>query len=510
MMIKKSGVRGHKSEVRRLRDIVFLATVFILFVFIGGTGDSFGFWPFTSPKKEVYIARVGDEIITKDEFLNKIDKLHKSSRVGRNLSEQTSFAMQDFGKFLNELIDNKLMIIEARNLGLDKEADFIMLMDNFALNLFLDKLRQEEILNKIKVEDKEIEDYYHEQLKKKEEEKKKAQEKADKERAEKEKTDSVKEDAKKDSDKKEDPPKMSADDREAIRRGFFNIKTKEREKEYFDKLRKKAKVKIDNEVLGALSRDKTELFGKDVANVNGESILGIDVLRELSSSKTQDEDAKKEILDKLVLYKLLDQEAMNRGYENDEQTKADIKKYKDPQLIEQFKKKAILPAVRVDENDILNYYKANQEKYRASDRVNLRIMHLTDEDEAKTILDDLKKGGDFSYLAREKSLDPSREKGGDIGWVETNQLSGDINKAIQGAKEGDILGPFSSEAGYAIMEFRGLEKGAYIPFGMVRSEIDTIVGRERFNGALNGYIKQLRETVAIEINQKELDKLQGK
>ena len=94
--------------------------------------------------------------------------------------------------------------------------------------------------------------------------------------------------------------------------------------------------------------------------------------------------------------------------------------------------------------------------------------------------------------------------------MEANQLSGDINKAIQGAKEGDILGPFSSEAGYAIIEFRGLEKGAYIPFDMVRSEIDTIVGRERFNGALNGYIKQLRETVTIEINQKELDKLQGK
>ncbi|MEK7841029.1 MAG: peptidylprolyl isomerase, partial [Deltaproteobacteria bacterium] len=177
---------------------------------------------------------------------------------------------------------------------------------------------------------------------------------------------------------------------------------------------------------------------------------------------------------------------------------------------EQFKKKAILPAIKVDENDILDYYKANQENYRGSDRVNLRVMHLRDEDEAKTILDDLKKGGDFSYLAREKSLDPSREKGGDIGWVETNQLSGDINKAIQVAKEGDILGPFSSEAGYSIIEFRGLERGAYIPFDRVRSEIDTIVGRERFNAALNGYIKQLRETVAIEINQKELDKLQGK
>ncbi|MEK7841062.1 MAG: SurA N-terminal domain-containing protein, partial [Deltaproteobacteria bacterium] len=120
MMIKKSGVRSQKSEVRRLRDIVFLITVFIFFIFIGGTGDSFGFWPFTSLKKEVYIAKVVDEIITKDEFLNEINKLHKSSRAGNALSEQSSFAMQDVGRFLNELIDNKLMTIEARNLGLDK------------------------------------------------------------------------------------------------------------------------------------------------------------------------------------------------------------------------------------------------------------------------------------------------------------------------------------------------------------------------------------------------------
>lgn len=509
MMIQKSGVRSQNSEVRRLRDIVFLITAFIFFVFIGVIGDSFGFWPFTPSKKEVYIARVGDEIITKDEFLDEINKLHKSSRAGKALSDQRSFVMQKFGKFLSELIDNKLMIIEARNLGLDKEADFIMNMDNYVLNLFLDKLRQEEILNKVKVEDKEIEEYYHEQLKKKEEEKRKAQEKADKEKAEKEKTDVVKEGAKKDSDKKEEPPKMSARDREAIRKGFFNIKAKEREKEYFNELRKKAKVKTDNEVLSALSRDKTELFGKDVANVNGESILGIDVLRELNASNSQGEDAKKEVLDKLVLYKLLDHESMNRGYENDEQIKAKIKKYKEPQLIEQFKKKAILPAVKVDENDILGYYKANQEKYRGYDKVNLRMIRLRDEDEAKTILDDLKKGGDFSYLAREKSVDPSSEKGGDIGWVETNQLSDDINKAIQVAKEGDILGPFP-ETGYAIIEFRGLEKGAYIPFDRVRSEIDTIVGKERFNVALNEYIKRLREIVPIEINQKELDKLQGK
>ena len=210
MIIKKSGVSSYKAEVRRLSDIIFLTTIFIFFIFIGWAGDSFGFWPFTS-KKDVYIAKVGDEIITKDEFLNEVSKLHRSSRAGKALSEQQSFAVQDFGKFLNELIENKLMAVEAKNLGLDKEADFIMDTDNFALNLFLDKLRQEEIFNKVKVEDKEIEDYYNEKLKKKEEEKKKAQEKADKEKAE------------KDSGKKEEPRKMSATDKESIRKSLFDI-----------------------------------------------------------------------------------------------------------------------------------------------------------------------------------------------------------------------------------------------------------------------------------------------
>ncbi|MBI5683275.1 MAG: peptidylprolyl isomerase, partial [Deltaproteobacteria bacterium] len=352
----------------------------------------------------------------------------------------------------------------------------------------------------------------------KEEEKKEAhkaadKEKVDKEKPEKEKVDASKEDTKKEadaSDKKEETSKMSARDREAIRKGFFDMKSRAREKEYFDELKKKAKVKIETEILNALSRDKTELFSKVVADVNGESILGIDVLRELNVSKTQDDDAKKNIIERLILYKILDQEAINRGYEDDEGIKSKTKKYMEQQLIEQFKRKAVLPAIKVDEADILGYYKVNQEKYKESDRVSLRMIHLMNEDEAKAIFDDIKKGGDFSYLAREKSVDPSRDKGGDIGWVPTNQISDDINKAIHEAKEGEILGPFPLQGGYAIIEFRGLEKGAYVPLDTVRNEIDMAIGREKFNATLNGYVKRLRETVPIEIDQKELDRMQGR
>ncbi|HLA51400.1 MAG TPA: peptidyl-prolyl cis-trans isomerase [Thermodesulfobacteriota bacterium] len=408
--------------------------------------------------------------------------------------------MQDFDKFLNELIDNKFMAMEAKNLGLDKEADFIMNMDNYALNLFLARLRQDEISNKIKVEDKEIENYYQEQLKKKEEEKKKAQEKIDKEKVEEEKTDAA----------KKEPQKISARDKEAIRKGLVNEKSRAREKEYFAAIREKAKVKIDNEALSALFPDKNELFGKVVAQVNGESIYGIDVLSNVNVSKAKDEEVKKEALDKLILYKILDQEVMSRGYGDEEDIKIKIKEYREQQLIDQFKRKAVLPAIKVEEKNILAYYDANKERYKESDRVRLKMIQVVDKEEARVIYDDLKKGADFSYLAREKSIDPSREGGGDIGWVSINQLLGDIKKAVEEAKEGALLGPFPLGTGYVIVEFRGIEKGAYIPLDKVRSEIDKEIGTERFNAALNGYIKRLRETVPVEINRKELDKMQGR
>ncbi|MBI3754390.1 MAG: peptidyl-prolyl cis-trans isomerase [Deltaproteobacteria bacterium] len=510
-MIQKSDIRSQKRRDKRLRNGIFFI-LFLIAAVAASPQDSSGFWPFTSKKQEPYIARVGDAVITTEEFLGEINKLHMSNRAGKAIAEQKSFAVPDYGKFLSELIDNKLMALEARNLGLDKEADFIMTMDNYTLNLCLEKLRQDEIVSKVKVEDKEIEDYYQEQLQKKEEEKKNPPEQTAKEKNDKGKSDDQKEAKKEDSssEKKEEPKKMAPGDREAIRNGLFNIKSQAREKEYFAEVRKKAKVKIANEVLSALSSDKTEFFGKVVAEVNGEPVYGLDVVSELRASKTQDEEAKKKVLDKLILYKILDQEAMNRGCEQDEGVKEKIRKYREDQLIDQFKRKAILPAIKVDEREILEYYNANREKYMEPDKVKLRMIHVMNEDEARDIIDDLKKGGDFSYIARGQSIDPSKEKGGDIGWVQINQLSDAINNAIQGAKEGDILGPFQLQAGYAILEVRGIEKGVSIPLEKVKGEIDTMIGREKFKTASDEYIKRLRETVTIEINKKELDRIQGR
>ncbi|MBI5328741.1 MAG: SurA N-terminal domain-containing protein [Deltaproteobacteria bacterium] len=400
----------------RLRDAVFVAITVMVFATILNPSDSSGFWPFTSKKQEIYIAKIGNEVITKDEFLDEINKLRKSNRTDKALPDQSPVAIQDADKLLGELIDNKLMSIEAKSLGLDKETDFIISMDTYVINLFLERLRQDEVLNKITVADEEIEDYYQEQLKRM------AQEKPDKEKDNRKKMDAVKEETNKGadiSDKKKEPRNVPAMDKEEIKKLFLNEKSKAREREYFAEIRQKAEVKIHDESLTALSLDKAELLDKPIAKVNGESILGMEVLSSFYVSKALSEGIIRDALDRRILHKILDHEAMSRKYWDDNEIKTKIKKYRDMQLIEQFKRKMIFPEVKVDEKDILRYYDENRERYRGYNKVLLRMIHITDKEEAEVLYDGLKNGADFSYLARDVYMDSSKEHNGDTDCVKT-------------------------------------------------------------------------------------------
>ncbi|MFP1483026.1 peptidylprolyl isomerase [Escherichia coli] len=53
-----------------------------------------------------------------------------------------------------------------------------------------------------------------------------------------------------------------------------------------------------------------------------------------------------------------------------------------------------------------------------SQRTRYSIIQTKTEDEAKAVLDELNKGGDFAALAKEKSADIiSARNGGDMGWL---------------------------------------------------------------------------------------------
>jgi len=78
------------------------------------------------------------------------------------------------------------------------------------------------------------------------------------------------------------------------------------------------------------------------------------------------------------------------------------------------------------------------------------------EGEAYIILKQLREGSRFEKLAEEKSLCPSRKKGGDLGWFARGQMVKEFETAVFSGKKGQILGPVKTQFGYHIIRINDL------------------------------------------------------
>lgn len=143
--------------------------------------------------------------------------------------------------------------------------------------------------------------------------------------------------------------------------------------------------------------------------------------------------------------------------------------------------------------------KAYDEKYAAS-RQEFKACHILvkTEDEAKSVIEQLGKGGDFATLAKEKSIDPSSKKGGDLGWFEASQMVQPFSDAVATMEIGKYSAkPVQTQFGWHVIKLE--EKRAATPpdFNTVRPRLMSELQR----AALTQYIDELRSKAKIEMTE---------
>jgi tetratricopeptide (TPR) repeat protein len=84
--------------------------------------------------------------------------------------------------------------------------------------------------------------------------------------------------------------------------------------------------------------------------------------------------------------------------------------------------------------------------------VGLRIIMVRDPDEAREILQQLRRGASFSALARAKSIGPPRQQWGMLGLVRASEVEEPIRSAIKALKLGQISDVMPISDNYAIVK----------------------------------------------------------
>ena len=123
--------------------------------------------------------------------------------------------------------------------------------------------------------------------------------------------------------------------------------------------------------------------------------------------------------------------------------------------------------VKVTDEEIQKYYD------QASQELHARHILVATEEEAKEIIEELKNGGDFAEIAKEKSTDTaSGAEGGDLGWFSVGQMVEEFNDAAYALEVNTISEPVKSDFGYHIIEV--LEKRAVECYGTLEEKKEEI------------------------------------
>jgi peptidyl-prolyl cis-trans isomerase C len=204
-----------------------------------------------------------------------------------------------------------------------------------------------------------------------------------------------------------------------------------------------------------------------VARVDGATIWASDVKREaiaqgkIGEGEPLDVSSPlfQQVLEEVVDQKLLAAEALKRKLDKDPLAQRRLAAARDRILGDMLVANVVSDAV--NENAIRGLYQEQLKLAKRSEEIRARQILVPTQADAEQIRKLLGSGASFEALAMERSTDAAtRFNGGDLGYFTTDVMPPAYDAALKDAKPGQVVGPFVTEGGYAVLkvEDRRLEQ----------------------------------------------------
>jgi len=210
------------------------------------------------------------------------------------------------------------------------------------------------------------------------------------------------------------------------------------------------------------------------------------------------------VLDQMISEKLLIQEAKDMGLEEDKDILEQIKKMTGQILAQALIEREILNKVKVNDEEVLEYYEQNKDSFTEKEQVHLYNILLETEEEAQNVLEQLKAGEDFSEIAIEKSSGPSATQGGDLGYVAKGTIIPEIEEVIFVLELEELSEVVKTDFGFHILKISEKKLETVKTLEEVKEEILQTLLPDKQKEAFENLLEELKGKVEIEINEELL------
>jgi peptidyl-prolyl cis-trans isomerase C len=216
------------------------------------------------------------------------------------------------------------------------------------------------------------------------------------------------------------------------------------------------------------------------------------------------EEGRRKFLQDLINQELLLQEAREKGLDKDEKILADVERIKKGLIISALMEALCEGKDVVSDEEVASYYRENKEEFFL-EKVRVRHIMVKTFAEAQKIKQMLEEGADFISLAKRYSISPSREQGGDLGYIERGKVGKEFEQAAFALKKrGELSDIVKAELGYHIIRLEDKIGPRQRTFPEVQEEIRNRLRNKKREKILAAHLHDLREGAQIIIHEELL------
>ena len=226
------------------------------------------------------------------------------------------------------------------------------------------------------------------------------------------------------------------------------------------------------------------VLAQNAAVVNGKPIPKERVdefVEALAAQGRPDSPQTRELVrEELIAREIFAQEADKRGLARSAEVKRQIENTRQDILIRALIRDYLTKNPVKDSDVQAEYDKFKQEATASGKEYKARHILVEKEDEAKKLIDQLKKGESFETLAKESQDPGSASSGGDLGWNTASTFVKEFSDAMVSLEKGKTVAePVKTQFGYHVIRLDDVRDATAPPLDQVKPQIQQQLERQK-------------------------------
>lgn len=208
---------------------------------------------------------------------------------------------------------------------------------------------------------------------------------------------------------------------------------------------------------------------------------------------------KKGLFDDMIVESLFLEDAFRKGVDKDREVRDILEEAKKKIIIAKFVKTEIDDKIEISEDEIKKYYEDHKDDFKKPEMWRASHILLASESEAKDVQAMILAGGSFEDLARDKSIDATASRLGDVGYFRKGQVIPEFENACFELQIGQTSQIVRTQFGYHIIKLTDRKPESLQSFEEAKPTIENELRRTKRNESFDKLVVDLKDKYRVRV-----------